>query len=967
MKDQVALPVFAAFFFFSGAAGLIYEVLWMRRFGLEMGNTTVSLSAVLTAFMGGLAIGSALGGRIADRRHDHLRLYGLFEILIGLYALGVPTLIVATRPILASLYQANPGGAGTVAVRFVLATAIMIVPTILMGATLPFLIKYFTVRREAVGRRVGMIYGINTVGAMAGAFLAGFYLIPNLGMVKTNYTAAAVNVAVGLLSIFLGGPNRPHKAPQDAPSDEETALAAAPLVDVSPLGVRAALFGIAISGAAAMIYQVCWTRMFALLIGSSVYAFSLVVMANIGGLAVGSFMFGRWADRSKRPVLFFGAIQLGVAACAIAIAFFSRDYPVYVARLLLRHRDNYSAVLFNEFVFISLLLFLPTFLMGGMFPLVARICAKRLDQLGKSVGTVYAVNTVGAVIGSFSAGMLLMDAFGIRYTMLIAIGLNLFVAALAALAESKPPRLLRVAVAGLAIVGAAGMILRPPAWEMDLMTSGPFMIERHENAKSITRETLRSNKADDKTVYYKDGATCTVSVRKSEAPVPFISISVNGKTEASDMKPDMPTQLLCGHLGMLLNPEGSQALVIGLGGGVTLSGVLHHDTIRSVDLVEISPSVVEGVRKHFSPLNRGFLELDEGEGCLDDKRVETIIADGRNHVFLTDKKYDLIVSVPSNPWMAGISNLFTKEFFDQCLDKLEDDGVMCQWIHTYNMAFEDFMMVVKTFMSSMPQATLWETAAGDYLMVGSRQEIQADWDTLQAKLAQPKVSKHLATGGVTGIHPLLTDFISTKQDLAQVEGFKSAQINVDDSCKLEFSAPKAYYERELQAKADQIASLRKSPRSVFSAESLQGLDPQTLAWMDNVPLSRLTFIEAVKKSAAQDIVGSVIETKKAIDLNPYDPQPRAHLIIGCLYLARTSMVKGDFEKAAALTWEAVKNYEASEISADHMQAATAYYLCQRMAEKIGDQEMASHCAERLEQLPVKDIEKIVGPDFDGVL
>ena len=347
-------------------------------------------------------------------------------------------------------------------------------------------------------------------------------------------------------------------------------------------------------------------------------------------------------------------------------------------------------------------------------------------------------------------------------------------------------------------------------------------------------------------------------------------------------------------------------------------------------------------------------------------RQASIIADGRNHVFLTDKKYDLIVSVPSNPWMAGISNLFTEEFFDQCLDRLTDDGVMCQWIHTYNMAFEDFMMVVKTFMSSMPEATLWETVQGDYLMVGSKKKIEIDWDELDKAIGTPRVNKHLATGTLNDIRWVLTDFISTKDDLQQMEEFKSAQINVDDSCKLEFSAPRAYYERGLQAQDDQIAGLRRSPKTIFSGDGLANLDAETIAWLENVPRARALYIDSIGMSQDGDLAASMAALKKAVKMNPYDPRPRRQILIGCLYFARTADAMGDYERAAALTREAVKHYEAAEICINNYQAAVLYFMCKRAAERVGDEDTVARGSAKLDKvdIPEAELEQVASRDFE---
>lgn len=925
LSARASMAVFTAFFFCSGAAGLIYEVLWMRQFGLIMGNTTLALSAVLTAFMGGLAIGSWIGGRIADRRSDHLRLYGVLELLIGIYALGVPLLIGATKTVLAPLYQADPNGTALVTVRFILALLIMIVPTIFMGATLPILIKHFTAREEEIGRRVGLIYGINTFGAMAGAFLAGLVLIPQLGMRMTNITGVLINLVIGVLAVILGWQSAQDMLPQASGAADESADAAPTIRPPLPREVTAVLLGIAISGMAAMIYQVCWTRLFALLIGSSVYSFSLVVMANIGGLAIGGVLFGRWIDRSSRPLMYFATLQILVAIICYGIIYFSQHYPLWVLRMLSQHRDNYYAILFYEFAFICFLIFVPTFLMGGMFPIAARICTADVRRLGKTIGSVYAVNTVGAVIGSFTAGLVFLRIFGLWNAVMVAVALNLVAGIIAIVAESRVSAAFRGLAMIPAVLVAALVVVAPSQWKQELMSVGPFYIDRfHED--QIRPQGIKERAREGELIFYEDGLAGTVTVRDYRKGIPNRILAINGKIESSSNTGDMPTQLLCGHLGLLANPPAKSAMLVGLGGGFSLSALTQNETLERIDLVEISESVVKAVRTHFNELTLN---------ALDDPRVNLILGDGRNHLTLTGQTYDIIVNEPSNPWIAGISNLFTKEFFEGCLGRLNEDGVMVQWIHTYNMNYKDFMTVIKTFMEVMPHATLWEANDGDYLMVGAKEPIVFDWNEISQILQRPKIKQQMKVVSLDDPRVLVASFMATKEQISALPDYQNAPLNVDDTCKLEFSAPRGFYDTSGYPTVEQLLSLRFSAVPAFDPASLT---PQLREQMENIPKARALIIKGHQTAVNVGYGPAVKLFEEALKMSPYDPLARRRA--SELY---TAMLEDAFQAeqwSETRMWakRMIDLFDDLDAAVSHWEQGVAYRMLFLSARRLNDQE-----------------------------
>lgn len=925
-------PLFLTFFLISGAAGLVYEVLWMRQFGLVMGNTSLSLSAVLAAFMGGLALGSWRGGRIADRpragARSLLMLYGKLELAIGLYALAIPSLIAAGRPLLAQLYQSDPSGWPVHAARFVLAISIMIVPATLMGATLPILIRSFTGRLEDVGRRVGTLYGVNTLGAMIGAFVAGFFLIPLLGMRATGWTAASANILLGLMTMHLA-----RRLPE-ANSTGETAEGTSSIPEEEVVESRSSasiLISLAtalFSGVAAMIYQVCWTRIFALMIGSSTYGFTIVLVATIGGLALGALVFGALVERTRPRLALLSGIQIFIAVSNFALASFSSELPGLVIRISRSHEGGYAGLLAREFLLAGLLLLPSTFLMGGVFPVIAHICAGSTRGLGRSIGTVYAVNTVGAVAGSLAASLILMRFLGVGPALLVAMGLNLAMAAFLALSEHRWRLIERLALAMAVLVVAATLIVMPPQWERGLLASAPFAQEARPGSSAMDADEFLDAAGANQLLYYRDGISGTVAVHRTPPPLAQTWLSVNGKPDASDGPTDMQTQLLAGHLGMALRPESRRVMVLGLGCGVTLGAVLSHPTVERVDLVEISPEVVEAVRLHYGDLNHH---------ALDDPRTRVILADGRNHLELTGEKYDLIVSEPSNPWMAGIATMFTREFAALARSHLNPGGLLLQWVQLYNISREDIGLVYRTFAHEMPHVTLWEAKDSDLLLVGSDQPLRLEWDKFTEAIAIPTVRADLARAGLTDPRVFVTQFVATMPHLIEQGIVGPGRLNLDDSCELEFSAPKAFYDRSRRIPITEAYAWRESPRKIFVPEKT----PADVAeWMDRVAPSRLQTKKAVDIAPPPDLGSIGPQFRKAIKLNPYDYVPRNYYLSLCLGCAQRESLLDRIPQARAWAEEGIKTYLELPIVYDRWVLANLYHMAGTTAERMGDTESA---------------------------
>lgn len=782
-------------FFFSGTTGLIYEVLWTRMLGLVFGHTVFAITTVLAAFMAGLGLGSYLFGRMADRHAHPLRLYGLLEVGIGIYAFLTPILFARAEAIYIGLHKSlglSPFAFSLA--QFLLIFVILLVPTTLMGATLPVLSRFFVHEIAALGGQIGRLYALNTFGAVLGTYAAGFHLIPALGVRTTLLLAAVANVGIGALAIVfdrhlsqLGAeattsqPQRSRgtqRVPEEQRSEDGEETAPRPLGPSAPepaavAAVWLAVVGLGLSGAASMMYEVAWTRALALVIGSSTYAFSTMLVTFLAGLALGSLLFSRLTRRLRINPFFFGALQLGIGLSALLVTpFFDRMPEVFLWAFQLSQSPRFVTIL--QFSISALAMFVPTLFMGATFPCVTQIASRELDRVGHDVGRIYFINTGGAIAGTILAGFLLIPTWGLQATLKLAVSLNLGLALVLFLASREG--LWRRGAAVVPLLALA-VLYASPSWDANAMASGVAVYGRQYFGflgKADFRQAMASL---DRLVFFKDGISATVSVHRRED---LLYMRVNGKTDASNAH-DMQTQLMLAHLPLLSHREAKRVLIIGLGSGVTAGAVALHP-MEQIDVIEIEPAVAEAAA-FFAKENREVLK---------NSRVRLTIADGRNFLLASEARYDVVISEPSNPWLRGIGNLFSLEFYELVAQRLAPKGIVCQWIHGYGLFPEDLQMVVKTFRSVFPHTTVWNTIPGDYILIGSAEPLALDYTHLQSRYGSlPALREDLARRGVHSPLALLADFMLSQEDAARYA--QDARLNTDDLPLLEFSAPESLY------------------------------------------------------------------------------------------------------------------------------------------------------------------------------
>jgi len=766
-------------FFLSGFTALIYQMVWMRELILVFGASMFAISTLLTAFMGGLALGSWYFGKQAERYRNPLQAYALLELGIGGYAFFVPFLFSSLIPIYQGIsHLFNFSFYAFSLVRFVLGILILIFPTALMGGTLPILAQLYK-NREAVGRGVGLLYAFNTLGAVIGVLGAGFVLLPMLGLKKTVLIAAGLNGLISLTAHALGKRHVPPAAPA-APENNghypKKRRKHKSLSDGEGRQRTVLLAVFAISGLSAMIYEVVWTRILTLILGSTVYSYATMLSTYLLGLALGSFLFSLLLKRFLRPLLLLTLIQAGIALFGFAGEFVFPLLPTIFVKIMTVFHTWSKVRTASKFILSGAVMLIPTLLMGGIFPLIIHILTKKeaadTDRLGAIVGRAYAVNTIGTIAGSFSVGFLLLPFLGIQKTLHLAIMINsaLALALWVLLSEREAAKRPSLQGRSLAMGGAFSffiiMSFSSPVW----------------NPLAISSELFGQQDMPLNLVYYKEGISATVTVTQHQtlAKIPHLTLSIDGKPNASTTG-DMKTQLLVAHLPMLLADQAKEVMLIGHGSGITTGSMTTHPITRLITL-ELEPAVIEGSR-FFDPFSGSV---------LDDPRVSLAMDDARNYLLRTDERYDVIVSEPSHPWRSGSAKLFTQEFFQLGKEHLRAGGVFSQWIHFYGIRATELKSVIKTFHSVFEQVLIFYTDAGDLILLGSETPFKIDRKEITRRMKQSGVAQDLARAEVYSIYDLWSHFLLGPNEIDRYVG--DAVLNTDDFTLVEFQTPKSLFE-----------------------------------------------------------------------------------------------------------------------------------------------------------------------------
>jgi len=822
-------------FFFSGAAALIYQVAWVRSLGLIFGGTHLAVTTVLSVFMAGLALGGHILGKRVDKLDNPLRLYGFLELGIALSALVFIILMKIYPAVYIFLVQdGETSKLSLTLIRVSFSFLALIVPTALMGGTLPVLTRFVSRHPEKLGSRLSMLYGINTLGAVVGTAMAAFILLRFYSVSLALYTAVLLNSTIGLTSILLQKNasilldtlELATATPKEGFLQQTKSLPTEGNTDLFP--ARLVLVGIGISGFCALGYEVLWTRVLTLTIGTSVYGFSIMLIAFLTGIALGSESYGILRkffqpkkNDSTNLVLGFGIVQCLIGTTALIVTFYIRDLPTNSLYLSNYFRElGYEIFDARQWANLTLAFFYmvgPAFFMGLTFPLAGKVNASFAGRVGHAVGGVLAYNTIGAIFGSTVSGFLLIYIFGIETSLQILTVINIGFGLLV-IATLRRIKMINWAMAGVTVAVLVVMIAKPDVFRM--WDTKFFAIFQNNQVESYNTQERKQEAIENTDVlFYHEGVDSTISVIKPKGAVQ--GLLVNGKVVASSSLKDRQCQLTLGHLPMLLHKNPRHVLVIGLGTGMTLGATSVHPTVEDLTLAEIEPNVV-GAARTFAKYNNHV---------LDDPKLKIVFNDGRNFLLTTKNKYDVITADPIHPWTQGSGYLYTAEYFKLASQHLLPGGIMCQWLPIYELSVADLKSVVKTFSQNFKYTMTWMTQY-DAEIIGSNSPMIIDQEDLEGRLTYPPIAENLKPVMMDSARDFLSYFVMGTDGMRAFS--KGATVNTDDNLYLEFSTPISVGKNLMGVNVAAIAQYRENVIPyLVPAEDETARQEQLKEWNEN--------------------------------------------------------------------------------------------------------------------------------------
>jgi len=868
-------------FLVSGACGLIYEVAWSRLMTQIFGTSALAVGIVLAAFMAGMAAGSYLLGNRADRAPRPLRLYAFCEIGIGLAALGSLLVLDRVGPLYLRAYQAF--GDSTLllsAIRFLVAFALILIPTILMGATLPILSRFIVTNMSSAVRHLGSLYAINTLGAVAGALLAGFCLIGAFGIRSTIHLAVGGNVGIALLALLLS--RRSGKTRRAAAGNPAPARPAGKPAAADRGGHRLLLFAIGLSGMTSFAYEVLWTRSLVFLLGNSTYAFTLMLTAFLSGIALGGFLIRFVADRARSPVALFAWLEIAIGSLAVAVLplLFTITDSETIRSFLERSAGRFGPLILSRFGASMLVMLIPATLIGATFPLVGRLCLSDLRRTGREIGTVYAVNTIGNVAGALLPAFLIIPLLGIQKGVALMGAINVGVGGIVLLSLWKQPPWRR-AVAQIAV---AGMAL--------LLTGLPIDFEFPSQQQTVRHRVL----------YDRDGPLATTRVfLDPETQEKLMSIDgvVIGGTGVTDYK-----QQLLAHLPKLFLKEYESELTVGLGSAILVGESARHPGLRRIVCVEIEPTVAEGAA-YFR---------EENHAVLEDPRVEIIVDDVANYLRTTDERFD-IVSADEKTAENYASNGFSysRDYYYLLRDHLTPRGVMVQWMTS--LPASQYAMVLKTFTGAFPHVSIWyftpvgNKGPSNVILVGSPGVIVLDQAWMNAVLKR-RADDFAGIGkyGLTNAESVLAHYVAGGDTIRMA--VREAPVNSLEHPRFEFYSPREYAvsgdERTLRL-LDFLASIREPdiPHLVADGDSDDAADR-----LRGAIAAEREFLAGFRRQLRNEpLVDVTAHFDRALEAAPWNENLRYQILLYYWNTAGNNYLRGDYPRALRFMRKAVETYD----------------------------------------------------------
>lgn len=763
----------------SGCAALIYEVVWLQLLQLVIGSSAASLAVLLGTFMGGMCIGSIMLPRYITARRHPLRVYAALELGTGIFGI----LVLFGLPLVQYLYTESVGhGMPGILLRSVASAVCLLVPTMMMGATLPAISRWIETTPQSASWW-GFFYGGNIAGGVFGCLLAGFYLLRVHDMATASYVAISINAAVAIAGLALAR----HVSYDAPPAANETAERAPDWLPVYA--------AIGISGLCALGAEVIWTRTLSLMLGPTVYTFSIILGVFLIGLGIGSSGgSGLTRGRLEPRKLFAWCQGLQVLAVAFA-AFMLSDFLPYWKGNVDAPVSPWHGFL-NDLARCAVAILPSTILWGASFPLALASVATKERDPGRLVGEVYGANTIGAIVGSLAFGLLLIPGIGTQNAERVLVALSIFAAIL----------LMRPTVKSIGAVAVAAVVIwLVPALPWKLIAFGRRL------ATTVGNWDL---------LYVGEGRNSSIAYTKYEGVTTYFHVA--GKTEASAEPFDMRLQRLLGHLPALLHKNPKSILVVGCGAGVTAGTFVVHPEVEHITICEIEPLIPPASAKYFA---------NENHNVMHDPRTHIVYDDARHYVLTTKEKFDIITSDPIHPWVKGIAPLYSTEYFELVKKHLNPGGFVTQWVPLYESNVETVQSEIATFFRAFPNGTIWgnlsaEGEGYDTVLLGQAEPLKVNLDEIEARLDKPdykRVVDSMKEVGFKDMYSLLSTYAVQASDLRA--WLAKAQINRDRNLRLQYLAGMGLNEYLAPQIYSEMLSRGTYPSNIFegSADKMRAL------------------------------------------------------------------------------------------------------------------------------------------------
>lgn len=747
------------FFFGSGFSALLYQVVWLKYLNLLLGSTVYATVAVLSAFMFGLSAGSMLASRLGSLYRFSLRSYGIVEMGVGIFAMFFNLIYIWLKtPFSLAFNLVGPEAWIYNLVAFLVAFLVLVIPTSLMGASLPLLAHYLVSNKD-IPKSIGNLYAVNTAGAVVGIIVSAFLLIPKLGLGSTVYVGVLINLIVGGICYLTGTGETPHPPVRSKVGNS-----------IDPL-----LYYYAISGLLALGYEVLWTRILVLHLGSSVYAYSLMLATFLLGISLGSFLSGRFLVRKKiSSEMLFGWIQLAWAFSILLqiVQFTHLSDTLYELASSFTNFDLVSHFL-TQFASTFQILLLPTFLSGALFPIMVERVHKSGMEIREASGVCYSYNTFGGIFGAILVGFLFIPLFGTQWSLVFLGFINMLLGVLAILKDSTVKQNFRYALILSSIVVFAFAAFFITSRFNILRSAGIFKMEGNE-----------------KLIRLQEDVTSTISVEERRyLGSSFLSLSVNGVNVAGTAPNLISIQKMQAHLPMILfGPTRQKSVLhIGLGsGGTAYSASLYPNT--KITVVEMCEAIVKNANDYFPMVNHGI---------LNSKVLEFIFFDGRSYVQNTSRKFDVILSDSIHPRYSGNGSLYTKDYYKLVYERLNPGGVHSQWLPLYSLTSKNFKEILRAFEEVFPETSVWyiNSSINPFvIIIGQKKTAGVQLSSMKEALSIPKVRADLKEIGIQDEYALMDYFLFGKHEIMKL--VQEVEPHVDDRMTVEYESSRVI-QREL--------------------------------------------------------------------------------------------------------------------------------------------------------------------------